>query len=130
MPGEKALAECIHWAAVLACSAATGELPAVGLKLLNDLVHLLYCSRPTALQVRFADTAAPHLRLQLKARKPVMHMTQPCCGVTVHRVCSNVRRVYIRLRATPVCARLSAITCRRRLANLWKPSLLLCSLAG
>lgn len=51
VPSQKALAECSHWAAVLGCSAATGELPAVGLKLLNDLVHLLYCCGRTALQV-------------------------------------------------------------------------------
>ena len=51
VPSGEVLAECSHWAAVLGCSAATGELPAVGLKLLNDLVHLLFCFGPAALQV-------------------------------------------------------------------------------
>ncbi len=63
MPSGKALAECTHWAAVLGCSAATGELPAVGLRLLNDLVHLLYCSGPAALQVRtLSDISSPALK--------------------------------------------------------------------
>ena len=50
-PGPVALAECGRWAAVLACSAATGELPLVGLKLLHDLVHVLYCHGQPELQV-------------------------------------------------------------------------------
>lgn len=53
-PGASALAECSRWAVVLACSAASGQLPLVGLKLLHDVVHLLYCYSWAALQVRTA----------------------------------------------------------------------------
>lgn len=50
-PGVDAMEECSRWAVVLACSAATGELPLVGLKLLHDLVHVLYCCNQQTLEV-------------------------------------------------------------------------------
>ena len=50
-PGVDAMEECGRWAVVLACSAATGELPLVGLKLLHDLVHVLYCCNQGTLKV-------------------------------------------------------------------------------
>ncbi len=132
MPSGKALAECTHWAAALGCSAATGELPAVGLRLLNDLAHLLYCSGPAALQVR----VCPHLNFSSTERHAHETPTGAACDNTMPRtdsqVCvySGVRRPSTRPWVTLAFALSSATMCSSRLPIRWEPSWLLCSPAG